>query len=133
MLLYGRTAEQLLAYFGTVLYVIKHRNTKLKIKKCKLFQDRCEFLGMVVASGGTQPTQSQNEAFAKLEQPNTWGDLHVLIGPFGFYTEFLPLYEMEIRPWRCILLKQHQPRTLSKKESIKLMQYLWNQEDQRLL
>ena len=44
--------------------------------------DRCKFVGMDVESGVTQPTQSKNEAFAKLEQPNTWGYLRMLIGVF---------------------------------------------------
>ena len=35
---------------------------------------------MDVAECGTQPAQYKNEAFAKIEQPNTWGDLHMLIG-----------------------------------------------------
>ena len=35
VLLYGRTAEQLLAYFRTVLGVLKHHCATLKLKKCK--------------------------------------------------------------------------------------------------
>ena len=70
-LLYGCTAGQLLAYFITVLDVLKHHRATLKLKKCRLFQYRCEFVGMNVEAGGTQPAQSQNGAFANLEQPNT--------------------------------------------------------------
>ena len=33
MLFYGRTAEQLLDYFRTVLYVLKHHHATLKLKK----------------------------------------------------------------------------------------------------
>ena len=68
---------------------------------------------MDVAAGGTQLAQSQNEAFTKLEQPNTWGDLRMLIGIFGFYSQLLPLYELYIRPWVYILSNQNQPGTLS--------------------
>ena len=39
--------------------------------------------------GGTQPTKSNNEAFYNIEQPNTWGDLRMLIGLFGFYRQLL--------------------------------------------
>ena len=39
---------------------------------------------MIVATGETQPAQFKNEAFAKLERPNTWGDLHMIIGIFVF-------------------------------------------------
>ena len=66
VLLYRRTAEQLLTYFRTVLDVLKHHRATLKVKKCKWFQDRCKFLGMDMAAGGTQPAQSKNEDFVNL-------------------------------------------------------------------
>ena len=40
VLLYGRTAGQLLAYFRTVLDVLKHHRVTKKLKKCKWFQER---------------------------------------------------------------------------------------------
>ena len=60
VLLYGRTADQLLAYFRTVLDVLKHHHTTLKLKKCKWFQDKCEFVDMDVEAGVTQSAQSKN-------------------------------------------------------------------------
>ena len=55
---------------------------------------------MDMSAGGTQSKQSQNEAFAKIDQPNTWGEFRMLIGIFGLYSQFLPLYELDIRPCR---------------------------------
>ena len=54
----------LLAYFRTVLEVLKHNRATIKPKKFKCFQEKCEFLSMHVAAGGTQPTHSKNEAFS---------------------------------------------------------------------
>ena len=34
VLLYGRTTEQLLAYFRAVMYVLKHHRNTLKLKMC---------------------------------------------------------------------------------------------------
>ena len=81
---------------------------------------------MDLVAGGTKPAQSKNEAFAKIERPNTWGDLHMLIGIFGFYSQFLTLYEMDISICRYIFSNQPQPGTLYQKEEIELMQNLWN-------
>ena len=53
VLLYGRTAKQLLSYFRTVLEALKHHCATLKLKKGQWFQERCEFVGMDAASGGT--------------------------------------------------------------------------------
>ena len=71
VLLYGCKAKQLLVYFRTVLGVLKQHSATLKLKKCKWFQYRCEFVGMDVAAGVTQPAQSKNEAFDNIELPNT--------------------------------------------------------------
>ena len=75
----------------------------------------------------------QKVGFYNIEIPNTWGDLSILIGIFGFYIQFLPIYELDIRLWRYILSKQPQPGKLSQKEEIELMQNLWNSEKQSLL
>ena len=71
VLLYGCTDENILVYFRTVLGFLKHHIPTLKLKKCKWFQYRYEFVVMDVAAGVTQPAQSKNEAFAKIERPNT--------------------------------------------------------------
>ena len=60
VLLYRRTSRQLLDYFRTVLDVLKHHWDTLKLKKCKWFQDRCNFVEMYMEAGGTQHSQSQN-------------------------------------------------------------------------
>ena len=84
VLLYGRTSDHLLVYFRTFMDVLKHHRATLELKTCKWFKDRCKCLGMDVTAGGTQHAKFKNEDFAKLEGPNTWGDLHMLIGLFGF-------------------------------------------------
>ena len=57
----------------------------------------------------------------------------MLIVIFVLYSQFLPLYELDVIPWRYILSKQPQPGTLSQKKEMEIMQNLWNLEDQRLL
>ena len=66
VLLYARTVGKLLDYFRKVLDVLKHHRATLKLKKCKWFQYRCNFVGMDVVAGGTQPAQSKNESVAKI-------------------------------------------------------------------
>ena len=61
---------------------------------------------MGVVAGVTQTAHSKNEAFAKIEQPNIWGDLRMIIRIFVFYSQFLTLYELDIIPWRQILSKK---------------------------
>ena len=60
VLLYRRTAKQILRYFRTIQGVLKHHHATLKLKSCKWFQDICEFVGMDVATEVTQPLHSKN-------------------------------------------------------------------------
>ena len=83
MLLYRQTEMHPLEYFRTVLGVLKHHRAILKLKKCKWFQEMCEFVGTDVSEGGTQLVHSKNEAFAKLEQLNTRGEFVMIIEYFG--------------------------------------------------
>ena len=94
-----------MSYFRTVMYVLKHHSDTLKLKNANGFKTG-EFVGMNIVAGGTQPTYTKNEAFYKIERTNTWGDLCMFIGIFIFYNQFLPLYYMDIRPWRYIFVKK---------------------------
>ena len=85
---------------------------------------------MDVAVGGIQHAHSKNEAFSELNRPNIWGDLHIRIGVFGSYRQFLPLYEMYIITWRYILSKHPKPGKLYKKKYMELMHNLWTPEVQ---
>ena len=53
VLLYGRTARQIIAYFITVMDFLSHHRATLKLKRCKWFKYRCEFSGLDVTSGVT--------------------------------------------------------------------------------
>ena len=46
VLLYGRTSRHIIAYFRTVLDVLKHHRATLKLKKFQWFQERCKLLGL---------------------------------------------------------------------------------------
>ena len=83
VLLYGRTSMHFLDYLKTVMDFLKYHRATLKLKKCKWFQDRCEFVGMDVAAGETQPEQSKSETFYKLDRPNTRGGVCIIIDLLG--------------------------------------------------
>ena len=83
-LLYGITSDQILDYFRSVLGVLNHHRATLKLNIFKWFQGRCEFVDMDMSAYGAHPAQSKNEAFDHMEQPNTWGDLRMLIVISGY-------------------------------------------------
>jgi hypothetical protein len=131
VLLYGRTADQLLKYFCTVLDVLKHHRATINLKKCKFMRDRCEFVGVDIVAGGNKPAEWKYAAFEALGRPNTFGDLCMLIGLFGFYSKHLSLYEPQIAPWRSILAQQPKPGEFTKVEECRRVSELWSHKQGR--
>ena len=56
-----------------------------------------EFVGLDVYPKGNGPSKAKFEAFEKLGPPDTFTNLNMLIGCFGFYQEHLPLFEVRIK------------------------------------
>ena len=57
----------------------------------------------------------------------------MLIGCFGFYSQWLPLYELEIAPWQLIIAKQPKLGMCLVEEEEHLMSELWGDEEDQLL
>ena len=64
---------------------------------------------MDVCGAGNLPTKDKHAAFRAIKPPHTFADLHMLIGMFGFYSQWLPNYEIRIEHWRAILKQQPPP------------------------
>ena len=79
----------------------------------------CKFAGMYIAAGRTQSAYSKNDAFSKLERPNEWVDICILIDIFLFYRQLLPLHELGIILWINILSKHPQQGNYHKRS-------IWN-------
>ena len=60
------------------------------MKKYKWFQDKCNILGTETEEGVTHYAYPKDDIFTKLEKPNKWGDLSILIGTFGLYRQLFP-------------------------------------------
>ena len=133
ILLYAETADSLLSYFRCFLEVLVDHRATINLRKCKWFRSRCEFVGIDVTPEGNQPAQSKYHAFQALNRPETWYDLRMIIGFFGFYAKFMPLYETRIQPFRLLLSKQPKPGSLSPDDERKLMTTLWQQAHDTIL
>jgi len=93
--LFGTTVSELLRYFKCVLQVLQKYRATLKLKKSRFLPDTCEFSGVgLVGNDGRVPAPSKNDAFQELDPPDTFSDLRMLIGTFGFYQNWIPLFEL---------------------------------------
>jgi hypothetical protein len=64
--------------------------------------------------------------------PISFTDLRGFIGFLGFYQEFIPLYEVQIDPFRKLFKEAPPPGSISKEEEDNPLEQEWNKEHKRL-
>ncbi len=133
ILAYGTTVAALLSYLRCVLRTLQHYSATVKLKKCKWFHSRLCFVGVDVCGAGNLPTKDKHAAFRAIHQPHTFADLRMLIGMFGFYSRWLPNYEIRIEHWRAILKQQPPPGSATQAEEREIIAELWEPPDLLLL
>jgi hypothetical protein len=132
ILLSAATPEELIRYFRVVLEVLEFYRVSVKLRKCRFMMQEVEFVGVDILSEGNRPAKSKDEAFEKLEPPKSYSDLRALIGFFGFYQEWIPLYEFRLGPWRTKIKEAPPPGVTPKKEEAETMRRNWTKNDQDL-
>ena len=110
VILHGASVAELLKFFQCVLSVLQRYRATVKLKKCRFLTQREEFVGRDILPQGNAPAKSKNEAFRKLGKPGTFHDLRSLIGMFGFYSNWIPFFELRILPWRKLMRGAPRPK-----------------------
>jgi hypothetical protein len=131
-MLSARELETLINFLVCVLKILQHYRVTVKLKKCRFFPSTAEFVGLDINQEGNSPAKSKFEAFQKLGPPNTFTDLNMLIGCFGFYQEHIPLFEARIKRWRDTQKLRPPPGTPKKEES-RILKESWTELDNKLL
>ena len=100
--LYASSTEALLLYFQSILTVLQHHCTSVKLKKCILLL-QTQVCWDWHLSRGQSTCPSKFPTFEQLHTPHTTGDLQTLIGLFSFYSKFLEHFEVCIGPWQEVI------------------------------
>jgi hypothetical protein len=130
---YGTTVLSLLAYLRCVLRTLQHYSATVKLKKCKWFHSHLCFVGVDVCRAGNLPTKDKHAAFQAIKPHHTFAGLRMLIGMFGFYSRWLPNYEIGIEHCRAILKNQPTPGSATPAEEREIIAELWEPPDLLLL
>ena len=110
VILHGVAVEPLLQFFDCVLTILLQYRATVKLKKCRFLTQREEFVGRDILPEGNALAKSKNDAFRNLGRPNSYHDLRSLIGMIGFYSNWIPFFELRILPWRRLMRKAPKPR-----------------------
>ena len=134
VMLHAIQEVMLLAYFRCCLEVLQFHRVTVKLRKCRFLSGDTEFAGVDITNEGNKPAKSKEESFANMSRPTNWTDLRTLIGMFGFYQEWIPLYEFRIAPWRQMLkLYAGKPGIVEKRIEAIQIDAVWRQEDDCIL
>jgi RNase H-like domain found in reverse transcriptase len=122
LLLFAKHTVPLLAYFTAVLQVFIHHRVSIKLRKTWFLPSSAQFVGQDLKAKGNAPAASKYAAIHALGRPLSFGDLHMLVGLFGFYSQWIlvPWFEEKIGPWRFILKKKPPVHTSVEEEAAKL-------------
>ncbi len=75
ILIYWRSTEQYLQRLDEVLSRLQRYGIRLKLSKCKLLQEKIEYLGHMVTREGLRPTEENMAALKKAATPTNVTEL----------------------------------------------------------
>ena len=88
-----------------ILETLKNNGCKMKLSKCKFFQEELVHLGHKLTLEGIKPDESKVEAVRKIPQPKTKKDIQSFLGMINFYNKFIPNYSKIASPLYELLKK----------------------------
>ena len=102
----GKTLEQHNAHLEQVLTRIRDAGLRLKPKKCKVAQQKVEYLGHVVSAEGVRTDLKKQEAVAKYPPPSDARSLRSFLGLASYYRKFVPNFAKVAGPLHALTKKE---------------------------
>lgn len=88
-----------------VFELIKTHGLKLKMEKCKFFQEKINYLGYRVDSGGITPNPENLEAVRGFPIPKNSRDVHSFLGLCSYFRKFIKNFAVIAKPLYDLLRK----------------------------
>jgi len=89
LIIFGRTAQELLDRLDMVFSRLREVGLKLKANKSVLFQREVEFLGHLVTAEGIQPLPQNLEVIRDWPTPHCIRDVRAFYGLASYYRKFV--------------------------------------------
>ena len=130
ILIYGRTFEDHVRNFKTVLQRLKAKGIKLRADKCFIFHQEVRYLGRLLSKNGHRPDPADTAALEKFrEAPKTIGDLRTLMGFLGYYRTYIRDFSKKFKTHYDLLKGISYKK--GKKGQIAAMEIDWTADHQR--
>ena len=89
ILVTGCNEAEHLSNLEAVFQKIQEYGLRLKLRKCKFFQESVEYLGQVVSREGIHPSSKKIEAILKVQPPTDLSELRSFLGMVNHYGKFI--------------------------------------------
>ena len=122
LIIFAESMENALIILETILTVVKHYNLTWKLKKCHFFNKKVEIVGIDVSNNGNQPASSKTPTLASWKKPQTIRDVAGFLGFVGFYSKWIPNFELKALSLRRLVREYNYPD--------KLQQNMWTKTEE---
>ena len=91
IIVFSQTFEDHVDHIRKVLSRLPEHGVKLKLKKCRLFKQKVNYLGQIVSAAGYRLDHSNVEVVRTLKdiKPCTVGEVRRLLGLLGYYCRYI--------------------------------------------
>ena len=89
IIIYSKSVEEHQNHLRIVFEKIRNASLKIKLKKCKFFETKIEYLGYVIENGTIRPSPTKTESLFKFEKPKTIKRVLAFLGLASYYRRFI--------------------------------------------
>lgn len=101
----GDNDEKHLTSLKMVLEKLSNAGLKLKMEKCRFFEDEIEYLGFKINKDGIMKTNKRIQAIVDLPEPKNVSEVRAFAGMINYYSKFIKNYAMILSPIYNLLKK----------------------------
>ena len=91
-----------LLYFECVCEIFTTYRVSFRLDKCEFLKDRVEYVGHDLTPTGNCPAQSKFDMINDWNLPTTGPSLHSFIGLINVYHNYVPFFELQIKPLQAL-------------------------------
>ena len=102
ILIWSTHQELVLTYFECVCKIFQKYRVSFRLDKCEFLKDRVEYVGHDLTPAGNCPAMSKFDMINDWNLPETGQSLHSFVGLVNFYHNYVPYFEMRIKPLRSL-------------------------------
>ena len=102
ILIWSTALPLVLTYFECVCKVFQKYRVSFRLDKCEFLKDRVEYVGHDLTPDGNCPAQSKFNMINDWQLPTTGQSLHSFVGLINFYHNYVPYFEIRIKPLRAL-------------------------------